>query len=139
MPETRHVPVMLEEVIAALNVRAGGRYVDCTLGRGGHTAAILDRAGYAASMAWSLSEVMEGSSVHYGGTVRMHSSPEYGLLDGWNRLRGTGNVIVADASCFTTSVEKNPALTSMAIAARAANRLAHDLKAGEVGRMKVLV
>ncbi|MBI2857002.1 MAG: 16S rRNA (cytosine(1402)-N(4))-methyltransferase RsmH [Chloroflexi bacterium] len=37
-----HVPVMLQEVIAALNVQPGGRYVDCTLGSGGHAAAIME-------------------------------------------------------------------------------------------------
>jgi len=44
MAPTMHVPVMLNEVIAALDVRPGGRYIDCTLGGGGHAEAILERA-----------------------------------------------------------------------------------------------
>ena len=39
-----HRTVMLEETIAALSVRPGGRYIDGTLGGGGHAEAIL-RAG----------------------------------------------------------------------------------------------
>jgi len=39
-----HVPVMLEEVVRALQVQPGGRYVDCTVGAGGHAAAILERS-----------------------------------------------------------------------------------------------
>lgn len=37
-----HEPVMLEECISALQVQRGGRYVDCTVGGGGHAAAILE-------------------------------------------------------------------------------------------------
>lgn len=40
-----HTPVMLVEALRWLDVRPGGRYVDCTLGWGGHAAVIADRAG----------------------------------------------------------------------------------------------
>ena len=41
----QHTPVLLREVLDALEVRTGGCYVDATFGRGGHTAAILERVG----------------------------------------------------------------------------------------------
>jgi choline dehydrogenase-like flavoprotein len=74
-------------------------------------------------------DLVPGSSVHFGGTVRMHARREFGALDAWNRLHDVPNVIVCDSSCFTTGPEKNPTLTAMAIAARAADRLAADLGA----------
>ncbi len=40
-----HVPVLHSEVIAQLNIRADGLYVDGTYGRGGHAQSILDRLG----------------------------------------------------------------------------------------------
>ena len=41
---TYHEPVMAAEVIEGLAVRAGGAYIDCTLGDAGHTSLILDAA-----------------------------------------------------------------------------------------------
>jgi len=39
----QHIPVLLDEVIQFLNPKPGGRFIDATLGGGGHTRAILER------------------------------------------------------------------------------------------------
>ena len=39
-----HTPVMVEEVLAALQITPSGSYIDCTVGAGGHSLAILDAA-----------------------------------------------------------------------------------------------
>ena len=41
----KHIPVLLLEAVDALAVKSGGRYVDGTLGRAGHTQEILARGG----------------------------------------------------------------------------------------------
>lgn len=50
MAEPQHVPVLLEESLNFLNVRPGGVVVDCTLGFGGHSAAICRRLGPAGKL-----------------------------------------------------------------------------------------
>lgn len=40
-----HIPVLLTETIEALNIKAGGIYVDCTVNRGGHSKEIAQRIG----------------------------------------------------------------------------------------------
>ena len=41
--EFNHTPVMLKEVVEALNIKANGRYIDCTVGGGGHSYEIAKR------------------------------------------------------------------------------------------------
>ena len=41
--EFKHIPVMLGEVIEALNIKPNGTYIDCTVGGGGHSYEIAKR------------------------------------------------------------------------------------------------
>ncbi len=43
--DTRHIPVLLGQVLEVLRPRPGQVVVDCTLGLGGHSAALLERIG----------------------------------------------------------------------------------------------
>lgn len=43
MSRPKHIPVLLGEVTEALNISPGKRYVDCTLGLGGHALSILEK------------------------------------------------------------------------------------------------
>jgi len=44
LSSSSHTPVMLKEAIQSLSIQPGGRYVDCTLGGGGHAAAIMQHS-----------------------------------------------------------------------------------------------
>jgi choline dehydrogenase-like flavoprotein len=111
---------------AVSNMIDARRRITDVLGAGGLTARAVE----------PVHELSPGSSVHYGGAVRMHADPRFGVLDEWNRIHDAPNVVVADSSCFTTGPEKNPTLTSMALAARAADRLADDLGACTLPRRR---
>lgn len=88
---------------------------------------ILTRAGLAPKVRiWHIEPV--GESKHYGGSCRMHASPRFGMIDRFSRLHAVRNVAVADSSAFTTGPEKNPVLTAMTLAARAADKLAEDIR-----------
>jgi choline dehydrogenase-like flavoprotein len=91
---------------------------------------LLGDAGFECRLNPVVPQCAPGTAVHFGGTARMHKSREYGVVDEWSRIFDVPNVAVVDASTFTTGSEKNPTLTAMALAARAAHRIADDLKQG---------
>lgn len=94
-----------------------------------HLMQLMQDAGHKGTIREIAPTLVPGTAKHYGGAARMHLSPEFGVTDSFNRLHDISNVLVVDASSFTTGAEKNPTLTVMALAARSAERLAHDLKA----------
>ena len=66
------------------------------------------------------SQAPSGFASHEVGTIRMGKNPKTSVLNSFCQAREVKNLFVTDGSCFTTSSEKNPTLTIMALSLRAA-------------------
>jgi choline dehydrogenase-like flavoprotein len=75
---------------------------------------------------------MNGSAIHEHGTVRMGEDPKRSALNGFCQMHEVKNVFVVDGAAFPTATEKNPTLTILALAWRATDYLATEMKAGRV-------
>ena len=73
-----------------------------------------------------------GAAIHEHGTVRMGDDPARSVLNGFNRMHEVDNVLVVDGSSFTSASEKNPTLTILALAWRAGDYLAEELRSGRL-------
>ena len=73
-----------------------------------------------------------GGVVHEVGTARMSENPNDGVLDAHSRVRAAPNLYVADGAAFSSMPDKNPTLTILALAWRAADHLAGALCRREV-------
>lgn len=62
----------------------------------------------------------------------MGKNPKTSVLNGFCQSRDVKNLFVTDGSCFTTSSEKNPTLTIMALSIRAADYIKQQRKLGEI-------
>ena len=60
----------------------------------------------------------------------MGTDPASSVLDPFGRLWDAGNVVVADGAAFPAGCWQNITLTIMALAVRAAEHLAQELRAG---------
>jgi choline dehydrogenase-like flavoprotein len=67
---------------------------------------------------------------HLVGGARMAASAERGVVDSAHRVFGVPNLLVIDGSVLPTQGAANPALTIMALAARAAGLLAGGARSG---------
>jgi choline dehydrogenase-like flavoprotein len=76
-------------------------------------------------------EVMTiGRYAHLVGGARMAARPEDGVVDADHRVFGVAGLHLVDGSVLPTQGAANPALTIMALAARAADRLAAGARSG---------
>lgn len=73
-----------------------------------------------------------GSVTHEAGGARMGDDPRNSVLDQWNRCHDVQNLVVADAACFVTHPEKQITFTIMALAWRASEHLAEEIRLGNV-------
>lgn len=73
-----------------------------------------------------------GDATHEVGTARMGEDPKTSVLNQWCQSHEFKNLFVTDGAAFTSATEKNCTLTIMALAWRACDYLADELKRGNL-------
>ena len=73
-----------------------------------------------------------GAAIHEHGTCRMGDDPKRSALNGYMQMHEVPNLFVTDGSAFPTPTEKNPTLTILALAWRASDYLAEEMRRGNV-------
>jgi choline dehydrogenase-like flavoprotein len=71
-----------------------------------------------------------GWSIHEAGTARMGEDPKKSVLNKWNQCHDVKNLFVVDAASFVSSTEKNPTLTILSLAMRAADYITEEMRRG---------
>ncbi|MBK5294990.1 MAG: GMC family oxidoreductase [Acidobacteriia bacterium] len=73
-----------------------------------------------------------GSAIHEHGTCRMGEDPKRSALNSFCQSHEVKNLFVVDGAAFPTATEKNPTLTILALAWRATDHLAAEMRAGRL-------
>ncbi len=73
-----------------------------------------------------------GNAIHEHGTCRMGADPGTSALNGFCQMHAVKNLFVVDGSAFPSATEKNPTLTILALAWRASDYLAGEMKKGNL-------
>jgi choline dehydrogenase-like flavoprotein len=76
--------------------------------------------------------VPPGESIHELGTCRMGNDPKHSVLNKFNQSHDVKNLFVVDGSAFVTGGSQNPTLTIMALAMRASEYMADQMKRSEI-------
>jgi choline dehydrogenase-like flavoprotein len=71
-----------------------------------------------------------GILIHEVGPARMGDDPKKSVLNKFNQAWDVKNLFVIDGACYVSRGNQNPTPTMMAIAARAMNYLAEELRTG---------
>ena len=73
-----------------------------------------------------------GYSIHEVGTCRMGDDPKKSVLNRWSQSHDHKNLWVVDGAGFASSGWQNPTMTILALSMRASERLADEMKKGNV-------
>jgi len=73
-----------------------------------------------------------GYSIHELGTCRMGDNPKTSVLNKWNQSHDIRNLYVVDGSSFVSAGWQNPTMTILALAMRASEHLAEQMRQGNV-------
>ncbi len=76
--------------------------------------------------------VSPANNNHEMGGARMGRDPKTSVLNGWNQAHDIPNLFVTDGACMASSANQNPALTFMALTARATHYAVDQLKTGSL-------
>lgn len=71
-----------------------------------------------------------GENAHEVGTCRMGASQKEGVVNSFGQAFDVPNLFIVDGSVFTSSPDKNPTLTIMALASRASSYLTETARRG---------
>ena len=73
-----------------------------------------------------------GQAIHEHSTCRMGADPKRSALNAFCQMHDVKNVFVVDGAAFTSASEKNPTLTILALAWRATDYLASEMKSSRL-------
>jgi choline dehydrogenase-like flavoprotein len=73
-----------------------------------------------------------GYSIHELGTCRMGNDPKTSVLNKWSQSHDLKNLFVVDGASFVSAGWQNPTMTIMALAMRASEYLAEQMRQGNV-------
>ncbi|MDB6169818.1 MAG: oxidoreductase family protein [Verrucomicrobia bacterium] len=73
-----------------------------------------------------------GSVIHEVGGAIMGADPAKSVTNKWSQTHDVKNVFLTDGAPFASNADKNPTLTIMALSWRAADRIASEMKKGNL-------
>lgn len=73
-----------------------------------------------------------GTIIHELGTIRMGNNPRTSALNKYSQGHEVPNLFVADAGSFVSNPDKNPTLTITALAWRASDYIAEEMRKGHI-------
>ncbi|MHB9027976.1 MAG: 16S rRNA (cytosine(1402)-N(4))-methyltransferase RsmH [Candidatus Latescibacterota bacterium] len=147
MSESYHIPVMAPEALEYLDVRPDGLYMDCTLGGGGHSKAILDAGGKVVAVDRDPQAVAFATErlAPYGSRFSAHKArfsrireiagPDAGSFDGVLMDLGLSSKMIDDPTKGFSYRQNGPLLMDMGGAEETAADVVNRLDFRELARI----